>query len=102
VGHSERGEGNVPEAQQPPAKGTVAAEKFLAMKPQADHRAADEGRENQPPTGIEIELVRHVMPPGHPSSFNFMLCLVHFLLSYPELFTKFPEGPIFVRQSVCA
>ena len=24
---------------------------------------------------------------------NIILCLVHFFLSYPELFTKFPEVP---------
>lgn len=30
---------------------------------------------------------------GIRRSVNIILCLVHFLLIYPELFTKFPEMP---------
>ena len=58
VEHSERGERDMPKTQQPPAKRVVAAEKFLEVKSQTDRGAADEGRENQPPTGDEIERVR--------------------------------------------
>ena len=59
VEHPERGKGDVPQAQQTPRKLRIPAKKILAMKSKADDRATHERRENQPPSGDEIERVRH-------------------------------------------
>jgi hypothetical protein len=75
----------MPEAEQPTAKGTVTAEKVLPVKSQADRRAAREGRENQPPTGGEVERVRHAMriaAPG-PASLGELLAFFCFLSTMP-------------------